>query len=569
MHKVIQNKPTKSFIRANTARGGALMTGPALRPALLILGAAVISLLHINLAYAESDSGSLTITAEKSLTVTVPDTTNLSIHPAENGAFNTADINIIVNSNNRYGYNLNMTTATTSLTGNAPLSSGNYPVIESISSSGMTCTTETGATCNFTKDKWGYKLSTDTTYSPIQANTNMLIKNNTNESTGTPETSTVTFGARLSNATPAGSYSATLTFIATINNPTAVGGVSFEEAFDFADKQKYNGYYAMQDMDATICSYVRTSEQTDYSDTEEIQLIDKRDNKLYWVAKLLDNNCWMTQNLDLDLTIPSDNNYVALTSENTDIDPNTSVSAETGYSVINGKLTWIPATGTITSDSDLTAGDNEAIFEGAVASNTSPMSGSVGERYLLYREVPDNEEWSQNPGRVYNTLTECRDFATSNGQKCDEHNLIGNYYNFAAVTATNNVYTTLGKQASEVDPNGHDVMPNSICPKNWRLANAVKTDYAGLLQAYSINTTDPTVFDFNQIQKYPLNMLGFGYVNASKMHELGDRGFFRQASAINNDYSITLSFAKTYYTFIFTAGRDGMIEGIVSRCLLK
>ena len=301
--------------RTNRIRGKEKPAGPAL----LILGAAVVSLLHINLAYAESDSGSLTITAEKSLTVTVPGTTNLSIHPTENGAFNTANINIIVNSNNRYGYNLNMTTATTSLTGNAPLSSGNYPVIESISSSGMTCTAETGATCNFTKDKWGYKLSTDTTYSPIQANTNMLIKNNTNESTGTPETSTVTFGARLSNATPAGSYSTTLTFIATINNPTAVGGVSFEEAFDFADKQKYNGYYAMQDMDATICEYVKTQSDTSDINTIEIgELIDKRDNEIYTVGKLIDGKCWMLENLRLGENEVTTN----LTAENTNMNPN-------------------------------------------------------------------------------------------------------------------------------------------------------------------------------------------------------------------------------------------------------
>ncbi len=31
------------------------------------------------------------------------------------------------------------------------------------------------------------------------------------------------------------------------------------------------------------------------------QLIDSRDGKSYWVAKLKDGNCWMTQNLDLDL----------------------------------------------------------------------------------------------------------------------------------------------------------------------------------------------------------------------------------------------------------------------------
>ena len=35
---------------------------------------------------------------------------------------------------------------------------------------------------------------------------------------------------------------------------------------------------------------------------QQIQLQDSRDGKMYWVGKLPDNNCWMTQNLDLDLS---------------------------------------------------------------------------------------------------------------------------------------------------------------------------------------------------------------------------------------------------------------------------
>ena len=31
------------------------------------------------------------------------------------------------------------------------------------------------------------------------------------------------------------------------------------------------------------------------------QLLDTRDNKVYWVTKLADGNCWMTQNLDYDI----------------------------------------------------------------------------------------------------------------------------------------------------------------------------------------------------------------------------------------------------------------------------
>ena len=482
---------------------------------IMVLFAAIYNLYSIPIAHAESDSGSLTITAEKSLTVTVPGTTNLNIHPTENGAFNTADINIIVNSNNRYGYNLNMTTATTSLTGNAPLSSGNYPVIESISSSGMTCTVETGTTCNFTKDKWGYKLSTDTTYSPIQANTNMLIKNNTNESTGTPETSTVTFGARLSNATPAGSYSTTLTFIATINNPTAVGGVSFEEAFDFADKQKYNGYYAMQDIDATICSYVRTSEQADYNDTEEIQLIDKRDNKLYWVAKLLDNNCWMTQNLDFDITGPLDSTTTNLT---------TSGEAPyiAGYSqdTATNIITWTPGVSAYT----ITPIGNT--FASWISTNDNPISGDAGNWY--YRGGGNTYYDSQDcgdhgcdylDGRNITSVTQFQQTPFSvNGQ----HGHVGNYYNWPAAVASSDASALTSKTT----------VKNSLCPANWSLSE--NTVYNTLFTLYGASSSDRTAL------AAPLYFVRAGVIWDKHIARAGMAGYYWTDVVVNKDNATML-----------------------------
>lgn len=50
---------------------------------------------------------------------------------------------------------------------------------------------------------------------------------------------------------------------------------------------------------------------------EEMTAIDKRDGKSYIVARLADNNIWMTQNLDLDLRTDR-----ILTPENTDVSEN-------------------------------------------------------------------------------------------------------------------------------------------------------------------------------------------------------------------------------------------------------
>ena len=67
----------------------------------------------------------------------------------------------------------------------------------------------------------------------------------------------------------------------------------------------------MQGMTASICREIGTAADTNkaaYESTDALgnkvytkQLRDNRDNKYYWVAKLADGNCWMTQNLDLDI----------------------------------------------------------------------------------------------------------------------------------------------------------------------------------------------------------------------------------------------------------------------------
>ena len=85
----------------------------------------------------------------------------------------------------------------------------------------------------------------------------------------------------------------------------------------------------MQHMTPEICA------SANGSDTK--QLIDKRDNKTYWVGKLPDGNCWMTQNLDLDLSTSK-----TFTPADTNISSNWTPSTSTtmtisGYNPDTGK----------------------------------------------------------------------------------------------------------------------------------------------------------------------------------------------------------------------------------------
>ena len=70
--------------------------------------------------------------------------------------------------------------------------------------------------------------------------------------------------------------------------------VSFSDAFAAANKTQLNGYYKIQDTTAEICASVTVGQYT--------EVIDTRDNEVYYIGKLADNNCWMLDNLRLGST---------------------------------------------------------------------------------------------------------------------------------------------------------------------------------------------------------------------------------------------------------------------------
>ena len=99
---------------------------------------------------------------------------------------------------------------------------------------------------------------------------------------------------------------------------------------------------------------------------DQIQLTDTRDGKQYWVAKLPDGNCWMTQNLDLDLSTGT-----TLTPANTNIPKN-----------------WTPRTSTTTTisgynpDTGKSYNPGDKYYEGSYsASDPTTMHYHVGNYY--------------------------------------------------------------------------------------------------------------------------------------------------------------------------------------------
>lgn len=120
----------------------------------------------------------------------------------------------------------------------------------------------------------------------------------TDEDSTIGDTFSVYYAAKVDNTLPEGRYAydeAELNYVIE-KNP-----VTFDIAFANAGKTKdlTSNLYKMQDMTTAICNSVDAPVSTTPTDTESTTLVDARDGKIYTVSKLLDGNCWMTQNLAL------------------------------------------------------------------------------------------------------------------------------------------------------------------------------------------------------------------------------------------------------------------------------
>ena len=239
---------------------------------------------------------------------------------------------------------------------------------------------------------------------------------------------TTTYDIYASSVQPAGTYEGRVKYILThphTNAPSTINDI--DAAFAAAGKMKVyeeggNSYYAMQDMDSQICSFVSNT-----GASTATQLVDIRDHKLYWVAKLADGKCWMTQNLDFDI----DNaNTAPLNSNNTDISTTASGSGiyntTGGYTIDSNNIwTWTPANSAITANHTISG----ASVSNWTSSDITPYSAEGGDVYYYTSNSSSNDS-------VFNSLAEC---ATNGRTEAEcKHYHRGNYYNWTAAIATNN-----------------------------------------------------------------------------------------------------------------------------------
>jgi uncharacterized protein (TIGR02145 family) len=235
------------------------------------------------------------------------------------------------------------------------------------------------------------------------------------------------------------------------------------------------------------------------------QLVDIRDNKLYWVAKLKDGHCWMTQNLDFDI-----NTNAALNSNTTDL--NAIYDSSTGqyteynnnYTINNGIIYWAPASTATTIG-----------FQ-----SNGPVSG-----------------WQNSYTAPYSAN---KTDSTETG-----HTSLGNYYNWTAAIASNDSSTLTQDTLNNISNNPK----NSICPKGWRLptissesemATGSTNEFARLNYLYNNGQSDTGI----GLLSSPIYLAKSGYVR-SNLVEKGVFGGYLYSTFKNINDIYTMAIRNT------------------------
>ena len=426
----------------------------------------------------------------------------------------TADSNAItvsVATNAAYGYALS---AMVNNNGNSNGSNNNNNNNNNNSNSNLTHTNGTSVFSSIATDAslssltndntWGYsyRLSNNndsnawSNYSGLSNETSKTLVNTDSQAAKPID---FKIAAKASEAQPSGAYTGTINFTAVTN----VAPMSLLDSFIASGAEMYNGYFKMQDMTHDICNNVDIEES-------ELQLIDARDNKVYWVAKLKDGQCWMTQNLDLDLD--SSRTY---THWDTDL----------GWETLNESATWQPINSTV---------DTVSKWQN---SHTEPYSADLGNIYY-YTSNSDTTDIK------YNSLGECQNA----GHTDCAHYHVGNYYNYSAALAGST--------------------KNSICPKGWRLPGLyvyrdmleVQGVYSGSGSAYS----DDGLF---KIRTSPIYFVRSGNIYAQSLTGARSSGFYHISySGYGNAISKVMTFGTNT---IYTDNGNASSGGYSIRCLAR
>ena len=342
---------------------------------------------------------------------------------------------------------------------------------------------------------------------------------------------TTTYAIYLKGLQPAGTYSGQVKYVMLHPSTTGTPASTINEAFANANKTpvsvldpetgQMGSFYKMQDMNTGICESVAGS-----NESTTARLVDIRDNKLYYVTKLDDGHCWMTQNLDLDLS-----HSTALTSETTDLNDNSLTGA------YNLHYSYDPNTRIISWTPENTTRD--------YAAGTGFWGSSLNVAYSL-----DPGEWywdgDDSGTTACNYLTTTCEHFSQTMTASNKRFSVGNYYNWSAAIASDDSSSLTTSTYNDVNNNPQ----NSICPKGWRLPT-ISSQGGGIANSTNefrrlniLYNENKTSVDVALISK-PLYLVRSGEYNSSGLTSSGSGGAYQSSTATNKNGNFYLDFSKS------------------------
>lgn len=351
---------------------------------------------------------------------------------------------------------------------------------------------------------WGYSLggASATTFStlPLYTETAKVLRESS-----APAADDVPFviGARAKSGMSAGGYTNVINFVAVTN----AAPMTLAKSYAAAGKEMDGGYYKMQDMSSAICAAAALDETG-------LSVKDTRDGKIYWIAKLADGNCWMTQNLDFNI---STTNVKAADSD---------VTADWTTS-----STYKPVA-TLTDASQYSN-----------SSDTSTASWDAGNWY--YDGATNLDCDSKKT-----TYEGCTGFSSTG----DAHRHVGNMYSWNAATAGTGG-TIISGQAS-----------GSICPKGWRLPTGGSSgEFKALQSAGSLGSTVQNWLN----APYYFTRTGVLWHNSNGLFGAGHYGNYWSSTPYSNS-------SYAYYLYLLAASaadpansNSNRTRGMSVRCVAK
>ena len=321
-------------------------------------------------------------------------------------------------------------------------------------------------------------------------------------------TLTTTYQAYISKTQPAGTYTGQVKYTLVHPHDTAAPliPISIEDALNAAGKTKYNGYYKIQDIASTICANANQ-----YGSDGIAEVIDVRDNNIYHIAKLADNNCWMLDNLALD---PTDSTTAANMSA-----ANTNATAEAISNYLNG--------------GSVVAGWSRYEVSGVISHDPD------------YYTMWFNQPFINN--QSLNTLVTSYGPASVNNQA-----KVGIYYNYCAASVGTYCYSI----EADVDlPDTIIDAPQDVCPANWRMPTGGSTgEYTALSSYYDTAQSASNSASLQYNLSTSLSGLYYYYSSGTSNHPIDQE---------SNGYwwSSTRSGPNTIYILSATSGLINPSQG--------